>query len=228
MPGSREALAAEVGKNITPIVEREEETKQEVDDTTELLKQAAEALGKAARSKGDRKEILQEVEASLSKLRIIDFPELGESPVIQAFLKTMGIDDLRPGEVTKKGTLAERSRDWSWKDVMEMERERFVPAESIPITYNGLTLYLVADEQVEVPKPFYDIYMEHRRAIKQAQINEAYMLGISDVPPHPDFQSEEGARVRAFSIQARAHGKQGGHLSTGPILNVEEGEPGEG
>ena len=201
--------------------EEKEQSDREIDDTSGLLKQAAEALSRAASTKDQRQELLKEVEAILSKLRIVDFPDLAESPVVQAFLKTMGLDDLRPGGVVAKGTLAERSRDWAWRDVNDMPRITFTPAESIPITFNGLTLYLVEDQECEVPRPFYDIYMEHRRALKQAQLNEAYLLGISDIPPHLNWQTEEGARIRAFSIQGRAFGKQGGHLGTGPIIDVE-------
>ena len=197
---------------------------QEVDDTTELLKHAAEVLNKAASTREERAGLLKEVEASLSKLRIIDFPDLAESPIVQSFLKTMGIDDLRPGQIANKGTLAERARDWTWGDVTEMAKVKFTPNENIPITFNGLTLYLREDQEVEVPRPFYDIYREHRRALEQARINEAYLLGVSDIPPHPNWQTEEGARVRALSTQGRPFGRQGGHLGVGPIL---EGEPGE-
>ncbi len=211
-------------KVLAELVEQaqdKEESNQEFDDTAQLLKQAADLMQKAATSKSQRGELLSAAEDALSKLRIVDFPDLAESPVVANFLKAMGMEGMRPGEIKNRGTLAERARDWSWRDVNEMPKIKFTPAETIDITFNGLALRVQEDMECEVPRPFYDIYVEHRRALQQARLNESYLLGYSDVPPHPNWQTPEGARVRANSIQGRAFGRRGGHIGVGPLIEGE-------
>ncbi len=199
----------------------------ESDNATKLLKKAAESLTRAANDRENRATILKEVEAILGKLRIVDFPELADSPVVQAFLKTMGINDLRPGEVKARGTLAEREREWSWGDIQakvlskEFKLHKFTPNESLPLTFQGITLYIRANEECEIPDCFYDIYKDHMKAVKNAAIHERYMLGQSDELPDKSFGDyAESARVRAFSMQGQ-RGQSSGTLTTGRILTEE-------
>ncbi len=198
------------------------ETVEEQDDMAALLQQAAQELSRAASDKEGRTARLKEVEATLSKIKLADFPELADSPVVQAFVKAMGFDDLTPGEVRNRGTLAEREREWTWKDLERFPRVKFIPNETVPITFNGLTIQVVADQEIEVPEPFYNIWQDYRKAKREARQHEQYLLGFTDQPPDPNWLTVEGAEVRAWSTQARRYGKVGGHLGIGPIYEGEE------
>ncbi len=206
-------------------LEEIEDTAEVVDEQAEDLARAAALLGKAASDRKHRKEILKEAEDALSNLKLVDFPDLAESPVVQAFLKTMGTGDLQPGEVRNKGTLAEREHEWSLTDINRMVKagtmplKKFIPDESIPLTFNGVQIRIVAGEETEVPECFYNIWREHREALKQARVNERYMLGISDQMPHPNWQTPEGATVRAWSTQGEGRYKNYGTLNTGRITD---------
>jgi hypothetical protein len=196
------------------------------DDVAAQLAKLGAELQAVAGDKLAREAKLKEVEKVLGNLQVKDFPDLAESPVIQSFVQMVGLGDLKPGEVRNRGTLAERVRDWSWGDVQakvksgEFQLRRFTPAETVDLIWNGLTLRVVQDQECEIPDVFYALYTARRRAIQQAAINERYLTGQSDQPPHPNWQNEETAFVRAWSMQGRG-GTSGGHLSTGPIIESE-------
>lgn len=199
----------------------EEVQSQEADESTLALQRAAELLGKAATDKKNQGTLLKEVEAALSKVRMIDFPQLAESPVIQSFLHAVGVGDLKPGEVANRGTLAEREREWTWRDVNDQVRAgkmrlvKFIPYDNLNLTWNGLQLHVCGGDEVEVPDCFYDIYKEHQKARKEGEKNMQYLLGHSDAPPHPDWQTPEGAMVRAWSLNGRKYGRPSGTLEVG-------------
>ena len=218
-------MARDKGEGIDEVVEMAPE---ENDEMAELLAQAAQTLGKAATDKRNRSVLLKEVEGTLSKIKLVDFPELAESPVVQAFIKAMGFDDLNPGEVRNRGTLAEIEREWTWKDMAQFPRMKFIPNETITLTFNGLALQVIADRECEVPEPFYNIWKDHRKAIQEARQHEQYLLGFSDQPPDQNWLTVEGAEVRAWSTQGRRMGKVSGHLGVGRISEAEEATLEEG
>jgi hypothetical protein len=209
--------------------EAQDEIQQEqVDDVAEQLKRLGQELVAVADNEVARTVKLREVEAFLGKLQIKDFPELAESPVVQQFVGLLSsLTNLKPGESRNRGTLAEVVKDWTLREMhTEFEQVTFIPVISDDFTWNGVGPFrLVIGEEITVPKPIYDRYREVLYARKQANINEAYMLGHSDVPPDPNWQTPEAAGVRAWSIQGRRYGHQGGTLGTGRIY---EGEAQEG
>ncbi len=169
------------------------------DETAELLRQAAAQMSQAASDRENRSAILKDVESTLSRLKLADVPELAESPIVQAFLKAMGVDDLKPGEIRNRGSIVERARDWTVRDMDQFPTKTFEPRETVPITFNGITYQLVDGQEVTVPEPIFTIYREHRRALEQAEIHEAYLQGYSDRMPDPNWLTESSAKVRAFS-----------------------------
>ena len=199
----------------------EKETPQ--DDIGETLKQAAELFAKAATDVENRDKVLKEVEKTLGKIKLTDAPALAESPVVQAFIKAMGLGDLKPGQTRAAGTLAERSRDWGWQDLKEFPSKTFTPMENLPLTWNGLTVYVQAGEEVTVPEPFWSVWRHHVYAMRQARLHEAWLLGQSDVPPDPNWVADESARVRANTLLGRRDGRSGGILTTGRISDFEQG-----
>lgn len=195
----------------------------EEDEATKALQEAAELISKAASDRANRKAILKEAEAALTKLKLVDYPDLAESLVIQAFIKAMGLGDLRPGGVANRGTLAERIRDWTWRDLAKevesgrMPLRHFTSNERLTLTWNDLEIIVEADVECEVPACFHDIYLERQKAKRNAVIAEHYYLGLSDVPPPPEYHSAESAKVRAWATQMRRFGRNGGTIMTGVI-----------
>jgi hypothetical protein len=96
----------------------------------------------------------------------------------------------------------------------------------VVITFNGLPLQVIADQECTVPEPFYNIWKDSREAKKQARIHQRYMMGVSDVPPHPNWQTVESAEVRAWSTMGRPYGKPSGTLTVGRIYEGGEGDTG--
>lgn len=218
---------------------KQQATPQTVDAPEDMdigaqLAQLGVELQKVKDDKEAKAKKLQEIEDVLGSISIKDFPELAESPVVQNIAKMLGVNSLRPGQVAGIGTLAEREREWTWGDLNALDEngnrifplKRFTPTETIPITFNGLCLQLIADQECEAPEPFYNIYREHREAIRQARVHEAYLMGKSPIPPHPNWQTVEGAEVRMWSTQGEQYGKKSGYVGVGPI-SEEEGESGE-
>ena len=198
------------------------------DDVALKMRQLGSELVAVANDQIARAAKLKEVEHFLGNLKVKDFPELAESSVIQQFVQMFDTKGMRPGETRNAGTLAAIEHEWSWSDIQDGVRSgklplvRFTPNETIKVTFNGLQLQLIADQECEVPRCFFDIYMEHRKALRQAVVNENYLMGISDVPPDPNWMTPESAIVRAWSTQGRRYGRVSGHLGTGPIVMGEE------
>jgi hypothetical protein len=218
-------MARNKGEGIDEVAETT--VSEETDDMAALLQQAGQALMQAAGDKENRSARLKEVEGTLSKIKLADFPELADSPIVQAFIKAMGFDDLKPGEARNRGTLAEREREWTWKDLDQFPRVKFIPNETIVLTFNGLALQVIADQECEVPEPFHNIWKDHREAMRQARQHQQYLLGFTDQPPHPNWMTTEGAEVRAWSTQGRRFGKVSGYLGAGRISEAEEPAEGE-
>ncbi len=211
-------------------VKVETEVQEAPDETTALLLQAAEQLAAAAAVRGDRSKVLKDVEATLSKIRVGDMPELADSPVVQAFLKAIGVSDLKPGETKNRGTLAHREREWSWDDAWrEFEHVKFMPAVTVPITWNGVgPVQLVMGDEITLPTPFYDIYREHMYALKQKDRNINWLMAKSDLPPDPNWITDTSARIRAESATKSPTGSGvAGYYQPGAgMINMgEEGAP---
>jgi hypothetical protein len=101
---------------------------------------------------------------------------------------------------------------------------KFTPNENLPLGWNGLTIQVRAEQETELPEPFYNVYKERKYALQQAVKNEAYLMGYSDEAPDPSWQTPEGAVVRALSVGGRRYGKPGGSIGVGPIFTGEEGQ----
>lgn len=186
-------------ENISPVAEADDAPLEMDDAAAADLEKAARLLAKAARNRQDRAATLKEVEGVLSKLNVRDFPELAESPIVRSFLQAMGVNDLRPGETRNANTLAERSREWTERDMEQFPTRTFEPRGTMPIIYHGLTYQLIDGQEVTYPEPIYSEYLRVREAQRQAEIDEAYLQGYSDVPPRPDLIVDSSAKVRAFS-----------------------------
>lgn len=191
------------------------------------LETAAALMNRAAKDRANRAQILKDVDGVLGKIKISDFPDLVESPAVQVFLKLMGKDDLNPGEVKNKGTLAEREREWTMRDVHakvqsgEFKLHKFTPNKSMPLTFQGLTIYIKEGEECELPDCFYDIYRDHLKAVKQAEHHVQYLMGQRDDPPDRNYMTPESAYVRAFSKLGKG-GQSSGTLTTGRVLTGDE------
>jgi hypothetical protein len=163
------------------------------------LADLAAKLQASADDKAKRSAVVAEAEEFLGNIPVKAFPDLAESPAIQSFVKLLGVGDLQPGEVRRPGTLAERVREWTEADLGQFEMVTFEPRETLPLTWNGITIYVQDGVECTIPKPFADIYREHRRALEQKERHENYLLGYTNQPPDPNWISEDSATVRAWS-----------------------------
>lgn len=59
---------------------------------------------------------------------------------------------------------------WTYKKMCErFPIVSFVPEEHIPLTWNGVRVQAIANIEMHVPKPFYDMYIKHRRGVNLAK-----------------------------------------------------------
>lgn len=188
------------------------------DEVAEQLKALGAELIAVADDQVARGAKLRDVERFLGGLTVKDFPDLAESPTVQAFVKLFAnTEGLRPGQVRNRGTLAEFGRDWTWDDVCrEFESVTFAAMVSVPLTWNGVgPVYIQAGNEYALPRPFYDIYREHIRALRQKDVHQRYMMGLSDVPPDPNWFSESTAKLRAQAQMTGPTGQPGAFLILG-------------
>jgi len=70
---------------------------------------------------------------------------------------------------------------WTFRDMEQFKKVTFIPEETVPVTFNGLTYNLIADYEVTVPEPIFNIYREYRRKSRRTGI------------PRPGIKFEPGA-----------------------------------
>ena len=74
-----------------------------------------------------------------------------------------------PGQIEEAGELTARKVHWTFHDAEKLYPPvTFTPEETIPVTFNGLTVQLMADQPITVPSCFKGIYDEHRRLVRQS------------------------------------------------------------
>lgn len=77
---------------------------------------------------------------------------------------------------------------WSYSDMVKrFPISSFVPEETIPLTWNGVTVQAYSGIEMHAPKPFYDLYREHRKRLGEGSKNlpDGFIidLGAGALPP---------------------------------------------
>ncbi len=168
------------------------------EDKASLLARLGAELAAVASDDAKATAKLNEIERVLKGLKVEDFPKLAESEIVQTFARLIG-GNLAPGETKNKGTLAETSREWTMRDLAQFPTKTFTPNETLPLTWNGLTCYVFADQECTVPEPFYSVYMEHRKWQREGERHKRYMFDKNAPPPDPSLIDDGSARVRAYT-----------------------------
>ena len=114
------------------------------------------------------------------------------------------------------GTLAEQRRDWTIEDCRAFPKHMITPMESITLTWNGVQCHITAGEEVEIPEPFFDLYRDHLKALRNARQHEQWMLGKSDIAPDRNYLTDASMRVRGYTDLGK------GSIGVGPLA-IDEG-----
>ena len=155
----------------------------------DLVQELANLFATASKDRGARQRDLADAERILGKMDPFKYPELADSPVIQRFVDQMAErtnqdPGVPPGTLVGTG-LGLHKKIWQHKDVLDrmliweygpddpkwpqrdpaFEPVTFIPMETIPITWQGLTVTVISREVAKVPRCFYEIYEERNRAL---------------------------------------------------------------
>ena len=75
------------------------------------------------------------------------------------------IGDAQPGMIVGKGTGHPMKVPYTLNKLKDLFPEvTFTPEETIPVTYQGVKIQLIADREITVPEPFKGIYDDYRKA----------------------------------------------------------------
>ena len=188
------------------------------------------SLQKMQAKKAGGTKALEELAGILDRIDPLDHPEIADNPVIEAFLEKIGEvrskkdkRQLPPGAIRGDGnpnSLTAQDVQWKLADVNlkpdgTKELVTWTPAETIPIFYNGVMCQAIADVEMTTEKAFYDVYSEHRRLTREAEMRKAYMFGRSNTPP-PNEGTDGGGSIAAARV--RAFVGMGGEGGGGRIL----------
>lgn len=198
----------------------EAEVEEDETDIDAVLQQAGEIAAEISRlantDKAKARRKVRELEKLLAGVTIEQAAELAESPTIQKFARLIAPPNMQPGETRNAGTLAEVSQDWTWKDVYErFPMKQLMPMETLTITWNGLSWRIIAGEPCSLPEPFYDEYMHHVYAQRQAERHIRFMLDKNAPPPDPNWLTNGSQLVRATTQMGS------GRMSVGPLTEEE-------
>lgn len=91
-----------------------------------------------------------------------------------------------PGKVVKG-----QKTIWTYGDMVErFPIVSFVPDETIPLTWNGVKVQAYSGIEMHVPKPFYDIYRQHKseqmksaKSLPDLGFESIVQLGAGALPP---------------------------------------------
>lgn len=107
------------------------------------------------------KELKEEAKALLEAMRDLDEAEIGER---------------RPGKIVKGRKIAHTRADID----NIYPKVTFIPEENIPVTIQGVTYWLFADQEVTVPSEVKNIYDRHRAAMRRYGRNS---IGVGGLEP---------------------------------------------
>ena len=210
---------------------------EETQTSDDILARLGAAILDAAKGKSQRSKVLVQVEELLGKLSPRDYPELAANPVVQEFLDQIEethIDrhpDDPPGTIYNAGALGATKKRWQWRDLQDFPLATFTPTETIPITWNGLELILVADLEMTVPKCFKDVYDERRRGLETARQHAAVMMRQRDAitgAADPSVLGPGTARVRSSGMGSTGYRPGAGMFAPGEEGGEEGAETGGG
>jgi len=75
---------------------------------------------------------------------------------------------------------------WTYQDLCNrFSMVSFIPDETIPLTYNGVKVWAFAGIEMKVPKPFQNIYEQHKAELRPRKPMDGITidLGAGALPP---------------------------------------------
>lgn len=92
--------------------------------------------------------------------------EVAEEVIEEVASESM--QDKPPGTIVDRGKPSARKVPWTRGYLKTaFPQVTFVPEETIPITVQGITFQLIADQEVTVPSVVRGIYDDHRKAMRR-------------------------------------------------------------
>lgn len=193
------------------VAEPEETGAEEMpDDIAGELARLGAALAAVGGKKQAQGKVLRELETLLTKLSPKDYPDLADNPAIQRFLdligqqRAVGTKD-PPGTLYNQGSLAQMKKPWTWADLSsdKVPWVRFVPTETIAVTYQGLKVQLIADVEFYGPDIFHKIYLEHRQSLRTAHQHAGFLFHQGPAPNDLTVLNDGSRHVRAMATAGR-------------------------
>lgn len=173
---------------------------EDADDVFQQLVQLAQAAGGVAKKKQERGKILDQVADLLNKLDPEAYGELLEHPAVakltdQVVQAKSANPDVPPGADLGP---AIGKKPWTVRDLApdRMDQVTWTPRMSVPITYNGITLYVQEDVEITTPKCFKDIHDESRARLRDAKEHIDFIMRKRDSVSNPNILTQGSMRVR--------------------------------
>ena len=89
----------------------------------------------------------------------------------------------QPGEYYYRRTGADddkfnvEKKRWTWDDVAKFDKVELEPAQTMQITWQGLTLYVEAQRITRLPRPFYQVYRQRIDDLRAAEELKKTIIG---------------------------------------------------
>jgi hypothetical protein len=128
------------------------------------LKQAQEAT--------DTSKALESIQEAFGHLDSAALSKIVNTPIVQDIIGKLAIaggGQNKPGSYVfdKEGRPIAKI-PWTAQDILDQfEMVTFTPSETLPLTYNGHTINVVANEEVTAPSCFLMVWRHHLAAVKE-------------------------------------------------------------
>lgn len=202
------------------------------DEASDELARLGAALAQVAGNKAAQRRVVGELEALITRLPVNEYANLLDNEVVQQFVERMTERKVQenkgdpPGTIYNRGTLAQVKKPWSWADLKDAPKKTWTPNRSTSLTWNGLTVYVHADEEVTLPEVFHGVWEDHVRATKLGREHAEWLMRKRDRLSDPGIISPEGARARATG-EGGHYLPGGGNIAGAGIEETEDADSGE-
>lgn len=226
----RKAAEAAAQPPAPPPTEAETPTEVAPEGDGTLLAKLALFLGEKASTKAEEDRKALEAVKVLGQLDPKKHADIFESPEVQTLIERVmearaQSTDVAPGSYIREGHIVTK-RPWQWNDLAEgkVEWVDFMPTETIPVTFQGLTYYFKARQRVRCPKVFVDLVNNRYDEQEFGEKHAAWLMGVPGVRPHRDMVSPyaiAGVRARAMNQSQGEYYKPGAGVIANAVMEVQ-------
>lgn len=186
------------------------------------IAELSKTLGEAAEDRAKTDKTLKSILDTIGTLDKDDAKALFKNEQVQRLIE-LASEEIAESSDSLPGTIGSgpfgQKKPWNESDLNKLIEQGkmalvrgYTPWTSIPVFWNGLRRNFVAQEEIDVPQCFVDVYKQHLAAEKQAEQHAAWLFRKRNTLGDASMANENGFRARGMAGEGQGHYVPGGGL----------------